>query len=248
MPSQKSSSKKTESAPVVEKTETVPKVEAKPVQKAGAKKVEAKSTPAPKEVVEAKPVPAKAVVEAKPTKGGAKKSKVEAKSTPPAKAVVEAKPAKGGAKKEAKEAKVAKAPKVAKAETEEEEAQVSKSGKVLRSFKVQLPGQEEFSGRFTGSTPYQAANKALSKYYRTTESPKSTVTFVMRESTRGCKKNGNYPTYTYEGYRDFLPEPVSYTITDKDGKANTIVKKHKNHLKKVKKADMNASQGVSASA
>ena len=28
------------------------------------------------------------------------------------------------------------------------------------------PGTETFEGRFTGLTPYQAANKALSKYYR----------------------------------------------------------------------------------
>jgi hypothetical protein len=220
MPSKTQSSKSTKAiAPVVEKTETK-KVE--PVQKAGGKKektVEAKPTP----VVE---TPVEAVA---PKKGGAKK---EAKAT-------EAK--KGGAK-------VAKAPKAPKVEATEDEPQVSKSGKVLRSFKVQLPGNTEFSGRFTGSTPYQAANKALSKYYRTTTNPKSTVTFVMRESTRGCKKNGAYPTYTYEGYRDFLPEPVSYTITDKDGKTNTIVKKHKNHLKKVKKADMSASHSATVSA
>ena len=46
------------------------------------------------------------------------------------------------------------------------------SGKRVRSFKVRLPGNESFEGRFTGLTPYQAANKALSKYYRETDKPK----------------------------------------------------------------------------
>ena len=103
--------------------------------------------------------------------------------------------------------------------------------KVVRSFKVQLPGTEEYSGRFTGSTPYQAANKALSKYFRTVENPESVVTFSIRESTRGSK----HGVYTYQGHRVKLDEPVTYTI----GEGNTITKHHKNQLKKVKKCDLN---------
>ena len=41
-----------------------------------------------------------------------------------------------------------------------------------RSFKVLLPNSSDYEGRFTGLTPYQAANKALSKYYRETNKPK----------------------------------------------------------------------------
>ena len=33
-------------------------------------------------------------------------------------------------------------------------------------------------GRFTGLTPYQAANKALSKYFRETKKPKSEIQFI----------------------------------------------------------------------
>lgn len=111
-----------------------------------------------------------------------------------------------------------------------EDKQLTKSGKVVRSFKVQLPGDEEFTGRFTGSMPYQAASKALSKYYRTVENPKSTITFTIKESTRGSNRS----SYTYEGHRVKLDTPVEYSIAG----GNTITKAYKNHLKKVKKADL----------
>jgi hypothetical protein len=76
-----------------------------------------------------------------------------------------------------------------------------------------LPGTDEFVGRFTGLTPYQAANKALSKYYRETSKPKKEIQFSIKESTRGSKRG----TYTYNGARQKLSEPVKYTISSKDG-------------------------------
>ena len=103
-------------------------------------------------------------------------------------------------------------------------------GKRVRSFKVMLPGNESYEGRFTGLTPYQAANKALSKYYRETSKPKKQIQFSIRESTRGSKRG----VYTYNGKREKLDTPVEYAI--KDGR--TIVKKFKNRLTKVKKADL----------
>ena len=106
----------------------------------------------------------------------------------------------------------------------------SKSGKPVRSFKVKLPGNENFEGRFTGLTPYQAANKALSKYYREVPKPKKQIQFTIRESTRGSKRN----LYTYNGKREKLKVPVEYSI--KDGR--TIVKNYKNKLIKVKKAEL----------
>ena len=93
-----------------------------------------------------------------------------------------------------------------------------------------LPGNEAYEGRFTGLTPYQAANKALSKYYRETNKPKKQIRFSIRESTRGSKRN----VYTYNGRRDKLTTPVEYSI--KDGR--TIVKKFKNRLIKVKKSEL----------
>ena len=95
-----------------------------------------------------------------------------------------------------------------------------------------LPGNNEYSGRFTGLTPYQAANKALSKYYREVKNPvKSGIQFSIRESTRGSKRG----TYTYSGSREKLREtPITYEIDD----GRVITKNFKNRLTKVKKADL----------
>ena len=106
--------------------------------------------------------------------------------------------------------------------------------KSVRSFKVQLPGTESFVGRFTGLTPYQAANKALSKYYRETKKPKQDIQFSIRESTRGSKRS----TYTYNGARLKLDEPVKYTISNTNGEDREIIKKFKNKLTKVKKSEL----------
>jgi hypothetical protein len=187
-----------------------------------AKKTTSKSAPA--KSTPAKSTPAKKVAASTKSKqtGGAKT--VAQKATPAKKPVTK----KAASAKKAPAKTTAKAAAKAAA-TPAQEGGVTKT-KVTRSFKVQLPGSEEYSGRFTGSTPYQAANKALSKYFRVTEKPKSVVTFSIRESTRGSKHN----VYTYEGHRVKLETPVTYTI----GEGNTITKHHKNQLKKVKKADL----------
>ena len=96
-----------------------------------------------------------------------------------------------------------------------------------------LPGSDKFEGRYTGLTPYQAANKALSKYYRENTENVSEITFSIRESTRGSKRT----VYTYNGRREKLATPVEYTIKGKDGE-RTVVKEYKNRLTKVKKADV----------
>ena len=96
--------------------------------------------------------------------------------------------------------------------------------KHIRSFKVRLPGSEVFEGRFTGLTPYQAANKALSKYFREGERTDNDVTFSICESTRKSKKS----VYTYVGKRHQLEVPVKYTIQD----GREIVKNFKNTLKR----------------
>ena len=102
----------------------------------------------------------------------------------------------------------------------------------IRSFKVRLPGNELFEGRFTGLTPYQAANKALSKYYRETKTPKKKIRFTIRESTRGSKRN----QYSYNGQREKLKKPVEYSIND----GRIITKNYKNKLVKIKKAELEA--------
>jgi hypothetical protein len=106
---------------------------------------------------------------------------------------------------------------------------VADDEKHVRSFKVRLPGSETFEGRFTGLTPYQAANKALSKYFRAGDKTHGEVTFSICESTRKSKKS----VYTYVGQRHRLADPVKYKIQD----GREIVKNFKNSLKKVKKTD-----------
>jgi hypothetical protein len=209
----------------VTKTETVapapaPVVETAPQKGAGKTKV-AKSEP----VVAAK---VEAVAPAKVTKAKAP-AKTEAKAAPAQKAGAKAKAA-PKAKATEKPAKQPKAAKKVEAEADEEGEDGEKG---VRSFKVQLPGNEEFTGRFTGLTPYQAANKALSKYFRENKTAKNEITFSIRESTRGSKRS----TYTYNGKREKLGTPVKYSIKGPDGNAREIVKEYKNKLTKVKKSE-----------
>lgn len=110
------------------------------------------------------------------------------------------------------------------------------SKKTVRSFKVKLPETETYVGRFTGLTPYQAANKALTKYYKEKKNSitSTQIKFTIKESTRGSKKK----EYTYNGIRTKLTTPVSYPITDNKGVIKTIIKQFKNTLSKVKLADL----------
>ena len=220
--------------------ETKSKVEdvAPPKLKGKSKTAEVKVDVAPVKVEDVEPVK---VEDVEPVKGKGKskgKSKVEdepeeAKEVPVQKA--------GGSKSKATKAdKTTKADekptKQSKSETEttnEGEADIEKG---VRSFKVQLPGTEDYIGRYTGLTPYQAANKALSKYFRenkTIKTIQNEITFSIRESTRGSKRS----TYTYNGKREKLVIPVKYSINGPDGNAREIVKEYKNKLTKVKKGE-----------
>ena len=220
-----------------------------PAKAAPAAPQKSAAAPAPAKVVkgkaEVKPavVPAKvevaAAAAAAPVKGKAvvkAAAKVDSKAAVPK--VVKAEVAqKAGAKKAAapkvKAVKAAKVPK-AKKEVVEVDGEEAEDEKGVRSFKVHLPGTEDYAGRFTGLTPYQAANKALSKYFRENKQAKAEITFSIRESTRGSKRT----TYTYNGKREKLAVPVKYSIKSADGVAREIVKEYKNKLTKVKKADV----------
>jgi len=177
---------------------------------------------------------------AAPAKKAAKgATPAKAKSAAPAKATkAPAKAAGKATKAPAKASKATKkAPKAPKADADSEDA-----GDGKRSFKALLPGSAEFEGRYTGLTPYQAANKALSKYYREAGDKASTeITFSIRESTRGSKRT----VYTYNGRREKLATPVEYTIKGKDGE-RTVTKAFKNRLTKVKKADAPVAPEASA--
>jgi hypothetical protein len=225
-------SAKVETTPVIESTPApTPVVEvapAKTAQKGGAKKAAAKAEAPVTPVVAAAAAPVAPPKTAQ--KGGAKKAvaKTETVAAP-----VTAAPAakKGGAKKAAAKTEVAAvvAPAVEGVEGDEVDGK-------SRSFKVKLPGEQEFSGRFTGLTPYQAANKALSKYFRTNENNNITsdqVIFSIKESTRGSKRH----EYTYKGTRVKLEQPITYTIKSADGADRVITKQYKNQLTKVKKGN-----------
>ena len=142
---------------------------------------------------------------------------------------------KAGAKKAAVKKTAAPTVALPKVGDDEEGDEVS-SDRRVRSFKVQLPGTDDFNGRFTGLTPYQAANKALSKYFRETEHPALEIEFSICESTRKSKKS----KYTYIGRRQKLDVPVTYKIAD----GREIIKNFKNSLKKVKKVNVKAAPVV----
>ena len=145
---------------------------------------------------------------------------------------------KGGASKKAakkvaaKKAAPKKAAKKAQAKKVTVKATVTKQ---QRSFKVKLPNSEVYEGRFTGLTPYQAANKALSKYYRETKKAKSEIMFSIKESTRGSKRL----VYHYNGHREKLKVPVEYVIKS-GNESRVITKNFKNRLTKIKKNELSA--------
>ena len=141
---------------------------------------------------------------------------------------------KGGKKVAAKKTapKKAAAKKVAAKKATTVKATVTKQ---QRSFKVKLPNSEVYEGRFTGLTPYQAANKALSKYYRETKKSKKEIIFSIKESTRGSKRL----VYHYNGHREKLKVPVEYVIKSGD-ESRVITKNFKNRLTKIKKNELSS--------
>ena len=162
------------------------------------------------------------VVESKPVETNVKKSKKVKETTGPSETsevVVKKGKGKGKGKKGL--------------EASSNDDEVETTDRHIRSFKVKLPNKEEFEGRFTGLTPYQAANKALSKFFRESDNIDTVVTFSICESTRKSKKT----VYTYTGKRYKLDVPVVYKIEDGEN-GKEIVKNYKNLLKKVKKADL----------
>ena len=162
-----------------------------------------------------------------------KTSKVSKKTSKASQKVVNKKASKKTSKKGSKKAAKKSGKKGSKKAAKKVSKKGSKKGskksskKNLRSFKVKLPGSEEFSGRFTGLTPYQAANKALSKYFRENKNVKTKIGFTIKESTRSSKRG----EYSYTGKRVKLDEPIQYEIGD----GKLITKKYKNKLTKVKK-------------
>lgn len=221
-----------EAAPVVAAPPAV--VEAAPTQKGKKGK---KAAPVAQEPVVPEPIVQEAVVVPEPKKGGKKKAaQQEVVATPVQEAGAVAPKRKGKkAPQEAAPVTTQETPATLEAEPEDD-------GKT-RSFKVKLPNTEDYTGRFTGLTPYQAANKALSKYFRNSENANLNadhVIFSIKESTRGSDRN----VYTYRGNRIKLEVPITYTIKSKNAEGveqeRVITKQYKNQLIKIKKGAVNA--------
>jgi hypothetical protein len=106
-----------------------------------------------------------------------------------------------------------------------------------RSFKVLLQGDEAAHGRYSGNSPYQAANKALSEIIRTrvreNKPVDEEIQFNLIETTKGSQKK----SYTYVGKRIKLDTPVTYQVAG----GQTIEKVYKNQLRKVKASALAAS-------
>lgn len=172
-----------------------PPSDSKSTKKAPAKPVAKAAAPV------AAPVPAKSAV-AKPA---------AAKSAAPAKKAVSVKKAdapkkaastkkSGGAKKEAKKA----TPKVDQATEGDEDSRT-------RYFKVIVDGGEAH-GRFSGSKPKQAANKALTSILKTKEQTGGGVAGEIKFSIVECTRGSKHKQYNYIGQRVKLDKPMEVTI------------------------------------
>jgi hypothetical protein len=114
-----------------------------------------------------------------------------------------------------------------------------------RTFKIKSV-DGTFKSRLIGSTPKQAAMKALSIIHNsfhnnTKDNNKIEVIkgggdqntrfkFTIRETTR----LSSHKEYTYTGYREKLKTPAEYTIKSSNGDTKTIVNKYKNVVEKFK--------------
>lgn len=106
------------------------------------------------------------------------------------------------------------------------------SGPVVRYFKVVYNG-EDAHGRYSGSKPKQAANKALTSILKAKstrgESTDDQVKFSIVECTRGSK----HKQYNYIGERIELEKPMAVPI--KTGtEQKTIIYKYNNRVMKDK--------------
>lgn len=111
-----------------------------------------------------------------------------------------------------------------------QEGGAKRARKSARSFKVVDKANNTSHGRYNGSSPYQAANKAFSEIIRgrvkDNQSTEGEITFTLQESTIDSSKK----VYTYVGQRVKLDKPVTYKVAG----GQEIVKEYKNILHKVK--------------
>jgi hypothetical protein len=160
----------------------------------------------------------------------------------------------GGSKKAVKKAATKKVKKVAQKATVADDASVATVGTTMtnasttsvmsimedgershgntRFFKVKTDGRAPY-GRFSGTKPKQAANKALTSILKTREKDglgvDGQICFSIVECTRGSK----HKPYHYIGERVELPNPMKVPIGKGDN-AKEIVYRFNNHVMKDK--------------
>jgi hypothetical protein len=156
------------------------------------------------------------------TAGSSKSQKKEKVVEPVVEPVVETKKKTGGSRQK-KEKVVEPEPVV---DNEEQDEKAIKAG--LRYFKLDFEG--EVGGRYSGKKPKQAANKAYSSIVKKKgmEGGGPKIQFSIKECTRGSRQK----TYTYDGQRIELDNPVVVNI--KKGDKKTITYKFSNKLSKAK--------------
>ena len=110
-----------------------------------------------------------------------------------------------------------------------------------RTFKIKTQ-DGDFTSRIMGSTPKQAALKALSIICNNYESGNKnfnvhekkgknstpTFKFCIKETTRFSQ----HKEYTYIGKREKLENPASYTIKGTNGEEKVITNRYKNIVEK----------------
>ena len=196
--------------------------------KAAAKKAEPESKPVAKKA-------AVAAVEEKPktTTKKAAVEKVVAEEKPAKKTVAKKTVAKKAAPKKAAPKKVAKKTVTKKEEKEDEEGEEGVEGSKTRFFKVVIGDVEAPHGRFSGSKPKQAANKALTSIFKSKEQSGGSLTGKVKFSIVECTRGSKHKKYHYVGERVKLKEPMKVTI-GKGDTAKVIEYKFNNRVMKDK--------------
>ena len=167
--------------------------------------------------------------------GGAKKA---TKAKAPAKKAAVKKSAKKPAAK--KPVKTTKAKKVTKKQTKKKAApkksatqkKEQSGGNTSRYFKVKYDNNTP-TGRFSGTKPKQAANKALTSILKLREGAGQSTNVQIRFSIVECTRGSKHKEYSYVGERVELEKPMEVKI-GKGPNAKTIKYRYNNKVFKDK--------------
>ena len=157
------------------------------------------------------------------------------KTTTQTKAPVKAKaPAKAKAPVKAKAPAKAKAPVKAKAPAKVDVVEQPANVRKQRYFKV-IVGDGEARGRFSGTKPKQAANKALTSILKELKKDKKSTTGEIQFRIKECTRGSKYKEYNYVGQRKELAEPLEVAlknVVDSSGNPKVIRYNFENIVKK----------------